>query len=117
MGEEKRSDRKTLRRRYARVLAGFSSDGLVGTGHLRNISPRGVFVRSDLLPSPGAEVQVFFDDGGGGHVEARGIVRWNTDQLSDEKQQKHGLKSGFGVLVPEPSVEFMVFYRKVLLDE
>ena len=99
-----------------RILAGFNSDGVVGTGHLRNISPRGVFIRSEVLPPPGAGLQVFLDDGAGSHVTVRGVVRWNTGQLPAQARKKEPGGSGFGLLVLEQSSEFEKFYKKLLLE-
>ena len=104
-------ERRRLRRIMKRIPAAFEAGALRGKGHIKNVSKEGVFLRSSVLPPVGSDVRVLFHDRNGSKIEARGIVRWTTDQLSAAEKAK----PGFGVHIPRGNEEFDEFFEQILL--
>ena len=83
----------------------FVAEGAEAVGRLSNVSRAGVFVSASQLPRPGAMLVLQFESPGGGLVNVRGEVRWNTHGMVLPAQD-----AGFAVLLSEPPVEFREFY-------
>ncbi len=104
--------RRFLRRRIAPIPVAFESGPLSGRGHLKNISREGVFIRCEVLPEPGAVIQLLFHDRQGTKVEVNGVVRWTTAQLP----ALSSAQPGFGVFIEDPSEAFLAFYEQILTE-
>ena len=83
-----------------------------GRGHLKNISREDVFIRCEVLPEPGAVVQLIFHDRQGTKVDVNGVVRWTTAQLPDSSSAP----PGFGVFIEDPREVFLAFYEQILTE-
>jgi hypothetical protein len=103
-------ERRRLRRVMKRIPAAFESGKLRGTGHIKNVSKEGLFVRANVLPSVGAPVRIVFHDRHGSKIEVRGTVRWNTTQLPSEEKAK----PGFGIFIERGNEEFDEFFEHIL---
>jgi hypothetical protein len=102
--------RRQLRRKIRRFPAAFEAGSLRGTGHLKNVSKDGVFVRSDTLPAPGEAVRLIFHDLLGSKVEVHGVVQWTTAQLPDPSVAR----SGFGLRIPQATDGFLDFFEQLI---
>jgi hypothetical protein len=111
MSQEPKVERRKLRRVLKRIPAAFEAGRLRGKGHIKNVSKEGLFVRTEVLPTPGDDVRVIFHDRNGSKIEVRGTVRWTTAQLA--RTQK--AKPGFGVHIPRGNEEFDEFFGQILL--
>lgn len=109
---ESGNERRRLRRVMSRIPARFEAGGLRGHGHIKNMHKQGLFLRTSLLPAPGTEVRVLFQNREGRKVEVEGTVRWTTDQLGPQKEGK----SGFGVKLEAPSPDYLEFFESILLQ-
>jgi hypothetical protein len=106
----KKLERRTLHRVVKRIPVTFESGSLRGKGHIKNVSKKGLFLRSSVLPPVGSAVSLRFADRKGKPVEVRGKVRWTTQQLaSGERAQP-----GFGVLVARDDPAFTEFFEQIL---
>lgn len=104
-------ERRRLKRVVKRIPAWFQAGPLRGTGYIKNLSKRGIFICSDLLPGQGEEVHVVIEPPDGDKLEIVGIVRWTSTQLPDEAERP----PGFGILIETPSEEYRDFFAQLLL--
>ena len=104
-------DRRRLKRYAKRIQAAFVSGPLNGEGHIKNLCKEGLFLRSERLPSPGAEVRVLIKPEDGRKIEVTGVVRWTTEQIPGREPQP-----GFGVLIESPTDEFLELFEELLLN-
>jgi hypothetical protein len=104
-----RERRRMLRRAIPSIRAAFESGELRGVGHVKNISKEGLFLRSDILPSPGSDIRILFHDRRGDKIELHGCVRWTTAQLGDKTA-----RPGFGVQLSRIDDDFRAFYEEIL---
>ncbi len=92
-----------------RIPIRYLAEGREASGHLKNVSRAGLFVRAPDLPRPGAVVALQFRSPTGALVDVRGEVRWTTAGLDSLD-----VRPGFGVLLHEPPRQFVEFYRWVI---
>ena len=111
MSKPPQVERRRLRRILKRIPASFEAGTLRGKGHIKNVSKEGLFLRTNALPTAGAEVRVLFPDRNGTKIEVRGLVRWTTNQLPPGEKAK----PGFGVYIPRGNEEFDEFFAQILL--
>ena len=109
--EESGSGRRRLKRYVQRIPVRFQSAGLRGQGHIKNLHKEGLFIRSSLLPDPGAEVSVSFESRDGAKIEVEGVVRWTTEQIPAADSH-----SGFGVLLTRVDDYYVRFFEQILLQ-
>lgn len=109
--QESGGNRRRLKRYVQRIPVRFQSAGLRGQGHIKNLHKQGLFIRSSLLPDPGAEVRVSFESRDGAKIEVEGVVRWTTDQVTAGDSQ-----SGFGVLLTRVDDCYLRFFEQILLQ-
>ena len=111
MSEKPIVERRRLKRAVKRIPARYQSEGLIGKGHIKNVTQEGLFLRTDRLPSPGAQVRVIFEPKNGPKVEVSGTVRWTTGQL----QPTADSAPGFGMQIENVTEEFLEFFENILL--
>ena len=75
-------ERRRLRRIGSRISVQFQAGTLRGTGHIKNLTQEGLFVRSHILPEPGESVYVTLTTPEGTKIEVTGVVRWTTAQMA-----------------------------------
>jgi hypothetical protein len=105
-----RKERRRLKRFVKRVPVRFEAAGLRAQGDIGNLHQEGLFIRSHVLPDPGAEVVVSFTAPAGEPVEVAGTVRWTTKESPAREP-----RSGFGVQLHRVSEEYLSFFRSLLL--
>jgi hypothetical protein len=111
MSDQSKKNRRRLKRIVKRVPARFQSHGLIGQGHIKNITKEGLFLRTDRLPARGAPVRVIFEPPHGPKVEVEGTVRWTTAQLPPSQDSA----PGFGMKIDAVPEEFLEFFEQTLL--
>jgi hypothetical protein len=99
-------DRVTLLRT---IRATFKSEGSRGEGHVQDVSPGGIFIRSPLLPPDGAKIEVEFDTPNQRKIAIAGIVSWNTVPMAGKRAT-----SGFGVRLQRAGGDYMCFVEGAL---
>ncbi len=104
-------ERRRLKRAVKRIPARYQSEGLIGKGHIKNVTKEGLFLRTDRLPLPGAPIRVIFEPKNGPKVEVSGTVRWTTGQLPPTADTP----SGFGMQIENVTEEFLEFFEQILL--
>lgn len=96
------------RKRRIRIVqplhADFVAGGASGRGRVRDVSLGGFFVRSPLLPRPGARVAVALKTPSGARIAVEGVVRWTTSRTAAEPPV-----AGFGVRVLRCGKEYFGF--------
>ncbi len=107
MDQQAPGARRHLRLLGKRLGAVFETTNSSGKGYVRNVSPEGMFLRTDVLPAPGEPVRVIFVDSQGRTVAALGSVSWNTGELDPAKDAK----PGFGMRIEHVSGEYLAFYE------
>lgn len=105
---ESRRNRRRHRRVARRISVLVESGGRYFQGSIKNLSKYGVFVRSSVLPEPGAEVHLKFETIEGSKIEVTGTVRWTTAGLPRDDAQ-----SGFGVLLESPTEAYLSFFSSL----
>ncbi len=103
-------ERRRLKRVVKRIPIRFEAGGLRGQGHIKNLTKEGLYIRSHLLPEPGTGICVEIVSHDGSKVEIRAVVRWTTAQLRDASGTP-----GFGVMIEQPTPEFLEFFELLLL--
>lgn len=111
MPDQPKQDRRRLKRIVKRIPARFQSQGLIGRGHIKNITKEGLFLRTNRLPRPGSPVRVIFEPPNGPKVEVEGTVRWTTAQLPPSSDSP----PGFGMKIDSVPEEFLEFFEQTLL--
>ncbi|MBW2282756.1 MAG: PilZ domain-containing protein [Deltaproteobacteria bacterium] len=106
------SERRKLKRFVRRIPAKFTTATVEGTGHVKNLSKQGLFMRTNCLPVAGEEVQIIILTRDRRKIEVVGLVRWTTAQLDDTTSAQ----PGFGVLIENRSAEFVEFFTDLLLN-
>lgn len=112
MSTYKGKERRKLKRFVRRIPAKFSSPTMHGTGHVKNLSKQGLFMRTNVLPQPGEEVAVVILTRDRRKIEVIGTVRWTTAQLPNGTPAQ----PGFGVHIDRASDEFVEFFTDLLLN-
>ena len=105
-------ERRKLKRFVRRIPAKFSTHSIEGTGHVKNLSKEGLFMRTNCLPQPGEEVQIIILTRDRLKIEVMGVVRWTTAQLDNETPAQ----PGFGVHIQNRSDAFVEFFTDLLLN-
>ena len=103
-------EKRRLRRAVTRIHATFVAGNTRGDGHIKNMSPDGLFLRTDTLPVRGDPVCVVFNLPDGSKVEVAGTVRWSTAQLAQSEEAK----AGFGMLIDPQNDLYLEFYEGLL---
>lgn len=111
MSEKPSVERRRLKRVVKRIPARYQCEGMIGKGHIKNVTQEGLFLRTDRLPSPGARIRLVFEPEDGPKVEVSGTVRWTTGQL----QHAADTSPGFGMRIENVSEEFLEFFENILL--
>ena len=111
MSSPKGKERRKLKRFVRRIPAKFSTQSISGTGHVKNLSKEGLFVRTNSLPKPGEEVSVIVLTPDRHKVEVVGLVRWTTAQLGGRTPAQ----PGFGVRIEHPTEAFLAFFAALLV--
>ena len=104
-------ERRRLKRVVRRISACFQCDGVIGKGHIKNVTQEGLFLRTDHLPPPGSQIRLVFGPEGGPRVEVSGTVRWTTAQLPPGANTS----PGFGMRIENVTEEFLEFFENILL--
>ncbi len=104
------SEKRRVRRSVTRIRATFVAGHTKGNGHIKNMSPDGLFLRTDTLPVRGDPISVIFNLADGSKVEVTGTVRWSTAQLPRSEQAK----AGFGMLIDQQNDLYLQFYEELL---
>ena len=112
MSRDREAERRTLRRVLTRITATFESGKLSGDGYVKNVSKRGLFLRSDVLPPVGSSIRIRLSIKGGAQVEVTGTVLWTTEQLETEETPK----AGFGIEIPLDDQGFVEFFERILFS-
>jgi PilZ domain-containing protein len=94
-------EKRTARRRNAEVNVEFTQNGLHGTGIIGNVSPRGMFVRSDRIPGPGPMLRLKVNLPEGRTLVLTGKVVRESAPISSADAS-----SGFGLRLAEDSPEY-----------
>ena len=108
----KGQERRKLKRYVRRIAAKFSSPTMHGTGHVKNLSKQGLFMRTNALPQPGEEVSIVILTRDRRKIEVLGTVRWTTAQLPGQTPAQ----PGFGVHIERVGPEFVEFFTDLLLN-
>lgn len=103
---------RKLKRYVRRIPAKFSSPTMRGTGHVKNLSKQGLFMRSNVLPGPSEEVSVVILASERRKIEVIGRVLWTTAQLGGRTPAQ----PGFGMCIERASDEFVEFFSDLLLN-
>ena len=112
MSNSSGKERRKLKRFVRRIPAKFSTSTVEGTGHVKNLSKQGLFMRTNCLPQAGEEVQIIILTRERRKIEVIGVVRWTTAQLGD----RTAAQPGFGVYFAKGSDEFVDFFTDLLLN-
>ncbi len=112
MSDYKGKERRKLKRYVRRIPAKFSSPTMHGTGHVKNLSKQGLFMRTNVLPLPGEEVSVIILTRDRRKIEVIGRVRWTTAQLGGRTPAQ----PGFGMYIDRASDAFVEFFTDLLLN-
>jgi len=112
MSPARKIERRRLHRLVKRIPATFEAGKLRGTGHIKNVSKKGLFLRTGLLPPVGSDVRVLFSDRKGTKIALRGRVRWTTDQLPAGEKAK----PGFAVYIRLDDKAFAEFFEQILFS-
>jgi len=104
-------ERRKLKRRVKRIPAVFTCGALSGTGHVKNLSKEGLFLRVDRLPDVGQAIRVVIQASNGEKVEVVGTVRWTTAQLPNAET----VSTGFGMVIQDPSEAYREFFEELLV--
>ncbi len=110
MADSPQSEKRRLRRSVTRIRATFVAGDTTGNGHIKNMSPEGLFLRTDTLPDRGDPVCVIFNLPDGSKVEVGDTVRWSTAQLARSEEAK----AGFGMLIDQQNDLYLQFYEELL---
>lgn len=86
------------------VDADFFAESFHGEGRVHDVSRKGLFIRTPLLPPDGIRITVVFEPESRRRIAVDGIVQWNTGPL-----QSHSKSSGFGVHLTRFGDEFIRF--------
>ena len=111
-GKGKGVERRSLTRVVKRISATFVAGPVRGKGHIKNVSKRGMFLRTIQIPEVGTPVRVTFRDRDGSTVEVNGTVHWTTKQLPASSKAQ----PGFGIQIPADSQEFTEFFERILFS-
>ncbi len=111
MSEKPIVERRRLKRVVKRIPARYQCEGVIGKGHIKNVTQEGLFLRTDRLPSPGAPIRLVFEPEDGPKVEVSGTVRWTTGQLP----RAADTSPGFGMQIENVTEEFLEFFENILL--
>ncbi len=111
MSEKPIVERRRLKRVVKRIPARYQCEGVIGKGHIKNVTQEGMFLRTDRLPAPGSRIRLVFEPEDGPKVEVSGTVRWTTGQL----QATADTSSGFGMQIENVTEEFLEFFENILL--
>jgi uncharacterized protein (TIGR02266 family) len=101
-------ERRRLRRAFTRIPVLFQAGTLRGTGHIKNLTQEGMFIRTHILPAAGDNVHLTFTTPDGHKIEVEGVVRWTTDQMDET------CPLGFGVRLVRVDEEYLRFFEKIL---
>jgi uncharacterized protein (TIGR02266 family) len=102
-------ERRRLRRVFSRIPVQFQSGTRRGTGHVKNLTQEGMFIRSHILPETGDNIHVTFTTPEGRKIEIEGVVRWTTEQMDQ------ACPLGFGIRLVRVDEEYLRFFEKILL--
>ncbi len=91
------------------IRATFKSENSRGEGHVHDVSPGGIFIRSPLLPPDGAKIEVEFETPNQRKIAVGGVVRWNTLPMAGKRAT-----SGFGVQLHRAGGDYMCFVEGAL---
>jgi|SRR6516162_9334357 hypothetical protein len=105
-------ERRTLNRVVQRIAAKFQAGSVRGEGYLKNVSKKGMFLRTGVLPAVGSEVRVFLRDRRGVDVEIVGKVAWTTKQLPPGAKAQ----PGFGISIDRDDPAFVEFFEQILFS-
>ena len=105
-------DRRRLKRYVERLDAHFQSGKIRGCGLVRNLSKEGLFIRSELLPEPGAPIALTLETVSGDKIDLNGTVRWTTAQVPEPQED---MKSGFGVRIEVTGGAYRDLFEALLL--
>jgi uncharacterized protein (TIGR02266 family) len=94
-----------------RIPVRFATNSVRASGHIKNLSKEGVFIRSNVLPMPGDTVTISFETPDGRKVETEGSVRWTTAQMADHE----AAQPGFGVQFHRTGTDYQDFFTQILL--
>ena len=95
-----------------RLEVTFQAGAVRGTAYLKNVSKRGMFLRTGALPAVGSEVRVFLRDRRGAEVEIVGTVRWTTKQLPASA----AARPGFGISIARDDQAFTELFEQILFS-
>ncbi len=99
--------RMTETRARTRIPAVFRTDGVKGTGKVRNISERGLFVNTRAIPDEGQRVRLMLTPPNYAPIEVTGFVWWTT---RDHPRPQD--RPGFGIRVLDDNE----LYRRLVLS-
>lgn len=88
-----RTDRRRAKRVHTNIPAMYSSSGLLLHGMVRDLSPSGMFIASDLLDPPGTHCQIDLMPEDTQTLSFEGIVR----HVVDASTGRSGRPPGFGI--------------------
>jgi hypothetical protein len=98
-------EKRTARRRKAAVDVEFCSDDVHGTGVIGDLSPRGMFVRSKSIPSPGPMLRLKVNLPDGRTLDLKGRVVRDSTALASSSSPANG-ELGFGLRLAEDSPDY-----------
>jgi PilZ domain-containing protein len=94
-------EKRTARRRKAEMRVEFTQGALAGTGVIGDLSPRGMFVRSGQIPSPGPTVRLKVN-----LPEGRTLVLNGKVVRDGATASSNGTSTGFGLRLASDSPEY-----------
>ena len=94
----------------ASIPVDFEAGAVRGRGKIKNLSDRGLFVRTNDLPYEGDVVALRFVPPGEGEIRLTGVVWWTTRSCPDRAQRP----AGFGLCMIEDSPPYERAIAKLL---
>ena len=110
MAPDSGRERRRLKRVVQRVAAKFTCGALQSTGHIKNLSKGGLFMRTASLPPVGEIVQIIILTRSRQKIEVVGRVCWSTEQL-----RSPGDQLGFAIEFTDTSEEYREFFADLLV--
>jgi hypothetical protein len=104
-------ERRKLRRVMKLIPVRFETSSVRSSGHIKNLSREGLFIRANVLPMAGDPVTIRFEAKDGRKLELEGEIRWTTAQMADHE----AIQPGFGVLLHTADADYQEFFEEILL--
>ena len=91
------------------LIVTYVSGNSRGEGRIEDVSPKGFFIHTPMLPQDGSHVTAIITTTSGQLLSVEGTVRWNTIAIDGPT-----FRSGFGVRVTRCGAEYTGFVQGVI---